>query len=427
MPKQHVGHPQKLLRQKRFDGAAGEDGVGVVEDGGLAGSYGALGRVEIDAGGIFAEGHDGGGAGLVAVADFDVGAEGGGEAARVEGDPVDVADEAGGVPEVAIVADDELVLGLVEGDDVERTAGGDAEAAALSDGVAMEPLMRTEDFAIESDDFAGGGRRFPALLAEITFDELNVIAGRHEANFLAFGLFGDGQLGGAGNGADFVFGEVAEGEINAGELILLEAEEEVGLIFGGVTGAEEFVAAGGGIVLDAGVVSGGEAGRSSLAHHVEKLIKLDLIIAGGAWDGRAAVEVVFDEWSDDGSFELAFEIDDVKRKLEMGGDAAGVVDVVDGAAPVWGGCAGAVGAGAAGEFGEAAVIPELHGEADDWEAALLEDGGDGGAVDAAGHGDGNGRYGRDGACGSCLRWSDPRRDSVGGAHAILDSTRAGAE
>src|SRR6266853_660731 len=41
------------------------------------------------------------------------------------------------------------------------------------------------------------------------------------------------------------------------------------------------------------------------------------------------------------------------------------------------------------ELGEAALVPELHGESDDGAALLLQEGGDGGRVDTAGHGDGN--------------------------------------
>jgi hypothetical protein len=41
------------------------------------------------------------------------------------------------------------------------------------------------------------------------------------------------------------------------------------------------------------------------------------------------------------------------------------------------------------KFGEAALIPELHGQADDGPALLLEDRGNGGGVDTTGHGDDN--------------------------------------
>ena len=60
----------------------------------------------------------------------------------------------------------------------------------------------------------------------------------------------------------------------------------------------------------------------------------------------------------------------------------GVIDVIERAAAV------PCGAGAL-KFGEATLIPELHGEAHDSAALLLQERGNGGRVDAAGHGDGH--------------------------------------
>ena len=57
-------------RSFAFDPAAAEDDVAVVENGGLAGGDGALWRVERDARGGGVERLDGGGGGLVLVADF---------------------------------------------------------------------------------------------------------------------------------------------------------------------------------------------------------------------------------------------------------------------------------------------------------------------------------------------------------------------
>jgi hypothetical protein len=88
---------------------------------------------------------------------------------------------------------------------------------------------------------------------------------------------------------------------------------------------------------------------------------------------------LFDERAHDACFELFLEIDDVMGKIQMLGYALGVVDVVEGAAAV---LRGAVPL----EFGEAALIPELHGEADDGAILLEEDRGDCGRVDTAGHG-----------------------------------------
>ena len=65
----------------------------------------------------------------------------------------------------------------------------------------------------------------------------------------------------------------------------------------------------------------------------------------------------------------------------MLGDALGVVDIVNAAAAM-------AFVSLRIEFGKAALIPKLHGEADDWLTLLAKHSGDGGAIDAAAHGDG---------------------------------------
>jgi hypothetical protein len=68
------------------------------------------------------------------------------------------------------------------------------------------------------------------------------------------------------------------------------------------------------------------------------------------------------------------------RKIQMLRYALGIVDVIEGAAAV---LLGAI----ALQFRQTALVPELHGEANDRVALFLENGGDGGRVHAAGHGD----------------------------------------
>ena len=133
----------------------------------------------------------------------------------------------------------------------------------------------------------------------------------------------------------------------------------------------------------AGVVAGGDAIGADLTRGDEELIELHVIVAHGAGDGRAAFEVIRDERTNDVELELALEIHDVKRDAEMFGDAAGVVHVVVRAAAMPGGAVIL-------QLRQAALIPELHGEADNGLRAVVEDGGDRGAVHAAAHGDGDG-------------------------------------
>ena len=125
---------------------------------------------------------------------------------------------------------------------------------------------------------------------------------------------------------------LAEREEGAGELVLRQAEEEVGLVLGLVLGAGEDPAAAGRVEVVAGVVAGGDAVGADLAGGGEELVELEVVVAEGAGDGRAAGEVLADEGLDDLGLEALLLVDEVVGEVELLGDAAGVVDVVDGAA-----------------------------------------------------------------------------------------------
>ncbi len=76
---------------------------------------------------------------------------------------------------------------------------------------------------------------------------------------------------------------------------------------------------------------------------------------------------------------MIFEVDHVVRKIQVLGHAFGVVDVVERTTAML------CGAGAL-QFGQTALIPELHGEAEDVAVLLVEQCCNRGAVDASGHG-----------------------------------------
>ena len=90
---------------------------------------------------------------------------------------------------------------------------------------------------------AGVFRRGQTLLQAIGFDELRVIAGGNEADLLAFRLFGDRQPRPARDFADFLLGRLAQREARARHLLLRQAEQEIGLILGGIDGAQQLIAA----------------------------------------------------------------------------------------------------------------------------------------------------------------------------------------
>ena len=100
----------------------------------------------------------------------------------------------------------------------------------------------------------------------------------------------------------------------------------------------------------------------------------------GAGDGRAAGQILIHERAHDALFKMRLEVDHVVRKIQMLRDTLGVIDVVQRAATMLRGTAAL-------QFRKAALIPKLHGQADDGAALLLQKRGHGRAVHAARHGD----------------------------------------
>lgn len=164
----------------------------------------------------------------------------------------------------------------------------------------------------------------------------------------------------------------AQGEEGAGELGLGEAEEEVGLVLGAVGGTGEDPAVADGVEVIAGVVAGGDSLGTDLAGGEEELIELEVIVAEGAGDGGSAGEVLADEGANDFFFEAVLRVDEVVGDAEVLGYVAGVVDVVDGAA------AALYAFGHAFAASEAALVPELEGEADEGMSLGVEKRSDGG-------------------------------------------------
>src|SRR5271163_1612297 len=105
-----------------------------------------------------------------------------------------------------------------------------------------------------------------------------------------------------------------------------------------------------------------------------------MVVTERAGNGGASGEILLDEGAHDIALEALLMVDDVVGDVEVLGDAARVIHVVDGAATSASLLRHALFAG------KAALVPELHGESDELVALGLEHGGDGRGVDSAGHG-----------------------------------------
>src|SRR5271167_2029441 len=140
------------------------------------------------------------------------------------------------------------------------------------------------------------------------------------------------------------------------------------------------------VVSHAGVVAGSYAFRADLAGDYQELIELQVIVAEAARDGRTPGKIFRDERANDLALEALLVIHHVIRNADVLGDAAGIVNIVEGAA------SSLHGLGHAFVTGEPALVPELHGQADEVVSFGVQHGRDGGRIDTARHGDGNGLW-----------------------------------
>jgi hypothetical protein len=125
---------------------------------------------------------------------------------------------------------------------------------------------------------------------------------------------------------------------------------------------------------------------ADLARDHQKLIELEMIVAEAAGDGSAPGKILFHERADNLALETLLMIDYVIRNADVLGDAAGVVDIVERAAASLHGLRHAF------VTGEASLVPELHGQADDGVSLGAKHGRDGGGIYTARHSYGNGLW-----------------------------------
>ena len=102
----------------------------------------------------------------------------------VEGDPVERAHVQLPAEEIGVVAQHDAVRLGLNGRDIQRPPGGDAQPAALADGIADDAAVRAEALAVAVDEVAAG-----IGLAGEAADEGGIVAVRDEADILTVRLF----------------------------------------------------------------------------------------------------------------------------------------------------------------------------------------------------------------------------------------------
>src|SRR5438874_10654255 len=116
--------------------------------------------------------------------------------------------------------------------------------------------------------------------------------------------------------------------------------------------------------------------RSELIERCE----LQTAVARDARNRRLAIQIAVNERLHDIALEFLFQIQNIKREAKLFRDSSRVVNVVERAATRRQRLAVFV------DTDAAALVPQLHRKADQFVALLLQNGGSGGRIHAAGHG-----------------------------------------
>src|SRR5487761_136041 len=288
-------------------------------------------------------------------------------------EPVDAVEDHLPGGEAFARSDNDVPIGRIEPQHVERLAAGDAETLALADREMDDAVMPSEHASRLVDDIAWLDCAGPQLCNECV-----IASARHEADVLAVGLLRHRQRKARRQRAGFIFAQFAEREAQEIELLARRAIEEIALVAAGIGGAVQLRP--GGAVDAARIVAGRERVRAEVARDGEQIVELHRFVAANARHRRLAGDVGIGEFVDHRGAKALLVIEHVMGNAERLGDPRRVVDVLPGAAR-------ALAAGCL------AVVVKLQRHADDVITAFDQQRRHGRAVDAARHGDDHPRAG----------------------------------
>ena len=220
----------------------------------------------------------------------------------------------------------------------------------------------------------------------------SVVAAGHEADILAFGAVGRDQTSGPGHRPNLGLGQIAQREKEAGELVLAQTVQYVGLVLGPVQAAPEKApvsgravrASGWTLTQRPGVVARGDVVTVVGRGPVQESAELDRLVADNARVGRSPGQIGLNEGLDDQILELLAEVEDIMRKPQASGDPGGVLGRVGGLAAGGGPTPGDGGFSRTGGRGHHGRQP--HRDPDDREAGLDQEGRGDRTVHAPAHG-----------------------------------------
>src|ERR1039458_7881555 len=178
--------------------------------------------------------------------------------------PISLGAQCPGEPLVATAYHD-LALVSANFQYIQRRTRGHPEPLALAHGKVVNATVGPDNLAGRGDLFACGIGKLFALLREVGVEELLIVAARNETNLLRVGLFEQPKSGAPGLLAHLGLAQLTKRKHGAAQLLLRQAEEEIGLVLGAIGWALQHPASAAFVELVARVMSSRQQVRPDLA------------------------------------------------------------------------------------------------------------------------------------------------------------------
>ncbi len=195
------------------------------------------------------------------------------------------------------------------------------DTAALTNGIMHDAFMTPQNTAIDMYDIARG-RCFRLQLG----NNVRIFALRHETNVLAILLLRNRQPHLFCNFADLRLRQMSKREAQIINLVLRGGKEEIALIAIRIDRTEHRAMVA--ILAAADIMAGCQSVRTQFARSLQKISKLDGLIARNTRNRRFTTHIGICKWIDNRFTEARFIIQYIMRNAEAFRNATRIFDVL---------------------------------------------------------------------------------------------------
>src|SRR5574341_17587 len=206
-------------------------------------------------------------------------------------------------------------------DNIQPLSGCNTEMSSLPHGEKGDAVVFSHDCAVGQDHLAGTQR-----LRRMFLQKSAVIIVWNKADLLTFGPLrgGEGEL--ARQGANLGLSHTAEGKENVPHLVLSQPVEEIALVLALIRAFFQKIP-GRSILFHARVMAGRKMIKAVRFRVLEKMLKLDKVVALDAGIGGASPAIFADKIIDNGSGKLGLSVNHAVRDAEAAAYCLGGPDV----------------------------------------------------------------------------------------------------